>query len=394
MVNTGWKTPNNVVQDARWKVVNGGTANKWVDLNRLKEKTQNLKHYAEIGRHGTAVARASPVIYLSNYGFNIPNNATITNITIECTVKEGKTNEGIRTKTLKLKTGPSHTDWGVGNNKAKSDRWTCRSSPWTVQTYTGSPSSWGVSLSPKVVNSSNFGVVFQCVGLDNYTVSHGTWGIYSRNFGHWSLPLVNRIRMKIEYTVPPSTTSVERGKFSLTPAPYLSNNSLNISNPNTSVTLTISYKHLLGDNKKYNSGETPITKVTSSTLKIGSNRLSSYVVPTIKVPSETKSSTYTATVKVYPGLTTGEHTITITANGESFTLKVQVTSGDGVSVNYGSDGRGLMIHGCRFIRDHADSTGGAMLVDGKNVYIRDCRYISNSATVKCPNAILNGTCKP
>lgn len=393
MVNTGWKTPNNVVQDARWKVVNGGTANKWVGLRRLTEKTQNLRHYAEIGKHGTAVARASPVLYLSNYGFNIPSNATITKVTIECTVKEGKTNEGIKTKTLKLKTGPSTTDWGVGNNKAKSDRWACRSNPWTVQTYSFSPSSWGVSLSPRVVNSSNFGVVFQCVGLDNYTVSQGTWGIYSRNFGHWSLPLVNRIRMKIEYSVPPSTTSVERGKFSLTPAPSLSSTTLNISNPNTPTILTISYKHLLGDNKKYNSGETPTTKVTSSTLQIGASKLSSYTVPTLKVPSETKSSTYTATVKIYPGLTTGEHSIIVTANGESYTLKVTVVSGDGTEVNYGSDGHGLMIHGCIFKENHADNSGGAMFVEGKNLYIRDCTYINNSSP-KCPNAILNDTCKP
>lgn len=393
MVNTGWKTPNTVVQDARWKVVNGGTANKWVDLRRLTERTQNLKHYAEIGRYGTAAARASPVIYLSNYGFNIPWNATITKVTIECTVKEGKTNEGIKTKTLKLKTGPSTTDWGVGKNKAKSDRWTCRSNPWTVQTYSFSPQDWGVPLSPQVVNNSNFGAVFQCVGLDNYTVSHGTWGIYSRNYNHWSLPLVNRIRMNVEYSVPHSVTSAERGKFGLTPAPYLSSNSLNISNPNTPIILTISYKHILGENGKYNSGETPVTKVTSSTLKIGGSKLSSYTVPTIKVPTETESSTYTTTVKIYPSLTTGEHTIIVSANGESYTLKVQVNRGNGIDVNYGEDGRGLMIHGCIFKEDHADNTGGAMLVDGKNVSIRECKYISNSATVKCPNAILNGECK-
>ena len=39
MVSTEWKSPSNITQDARYKVVNGGTANKFTNLNAMK--TQN-----------------------------------------------------------------------------------------------------------------------------------------------------------------------------------------------------------------------------------------------------------------------------------------------------------------------------------------------------------------
>ncbi|WP_455644811.1 hypothetical protein [Methanosphaera sp.] len=384
MVSTEWRSPHTVKQDARYKIVNGGTANAWGGLDNLK--TVDTSNWTYIIKNGTSDYRASPVLYINNFGFNIPSKATIKKIIIEYKVQEQTLKAGIKTKTLKLKTGPSTTDWGVGENKAPSTKWSVKPN-WTTETISATPSEWGVDLTPSTVNNSNFGVVLQCVGLSN---GH-------KGYGSWSLPRIAYVRMKIEYTVA-TEEIIEKSKLKTTAS--LSANTLDVANENTPVTLSIKYQHLIGANKKYNAGESPNTVVSSNTLRIGDAKRTTYTVPTVQIAEDKSSVTYTKTVNIYPGLLTGTQTITISNDDTTINLAINVINSDdtseedisNITSKYEDENQRMLLRSVTF-NYNSSKVGGAMYLEGEKIQVKNCKFESNTASSKCKNISLNGSCK-
>ena len=92
----------------------------------------------------------SDYLYASNFGFNIPTDATINGITVDIGRYASRSN-AIHDETVQLYNGSIN----LGNNKARSFRW---SNSETMATYGGDSDTWGVTLTPDDINNSNFGV--------------------------------------------------------------------------------------------------------------------------------------------------------------------------------------------------------------------------------------------
>lgn len=112
----------------------------------------------------------------SNFGFAIPSTATITGIVV--TIEKYAATNGALDSQVKLF---DNTSTPVGSNKAEGGIWA--STP-TVSTYGSSSDVWGASLTPTIVNNSNFGV-----GIAAGLFSNGTGN------GH-----VDYIKMQVYYS--------------------------------------------------------------------------------------------------------------------------------------------------------------------------------------------------
>lgn len=118
MTDTGYKNPLTVAQDSR-REVNGGnhTCYAFSNLDNIKNNDNTYAYIPSSG--GIDSLRASPVIYAYNYNFQIPLDAKITKVEVLPVVQQsnGKNYGNVtQIKTVKLKTGASTTDYGVGNN--------------------------------------------------------------------------------------------------------------------------------------------------------------------------------------------------------------------------------------------------------------------------------------
>lgn len=381
MATTEWQSPNNVTQDARYKVVNGGTANKWGELNNLKKA--NTTNWTYIIKNGVANYRASPVIYCYNFNFTIPSEATITKVHVQTVCQEKTIHPGVSTKLLKLKTGASTTDFGVGNNKANTTRWPSAAKSWTTHTMSYTPEQWGVTLTPAQVNSSNFGCVFQCVGLD----PEGRKG-----YPHWSYPRVASIQMKIDYSLPSEQTSIEEAKFLIDAS--IPDTPLDLNTPNISNILTISFKHLEGTNKKYNPGNTPLIKVKSDGLLCGPNKNSSHDVPIIIVPEATISNTYTANVNIYPNLKLGKQVLTVEGQNfmKQFAVNVVDSAGTPTLVSTDHDSQQVVINNCIFSYCNSGHDGGSGWIRSTHATLKGNSHDTCTAVHICSTFCLNNEC--
>lgn len=186
---TGWLKPSQVNQYSKYGKVNQYTCYAYSDLFDVKKKDS---HYAYIPLSGGVNStHKSARVYCSGYGFQIPNNATITKILIRQTRCMGTTpykGSYIKDYLIKLKTGASITDLGVGNNLSDGAIWNSKSRGFgtyesgdkfgTVQEV------WGVNITPAVANNQNFGCVVQCIGSDK----------------RWHQPKLDCVEMCIYYT--------------------------------------------------------------------------------------------------------------------------------------------------------------------------------------------------
>lgn len=105
-----------------------------------------------------AVLFAGTTHYLkaTNFGFSIDPLASICGITVEIEKRDGgflSIGTGIRDHEVKLVVNNVIT----GNNLATSNNWPA--SPESFYSYGGSADLWGTTLTPALVNASNFGVV-------------------------------------------------------------------------------------------------------------------------------------------------------------------------------------------------------------------------------------------
>jgi hypothetical protein len=92
----------------------------------------------------------------TNFGFTIPSNATIVNIAVRI-VASSSASSTIKPNVVKLVVGGSV----VGNNMVSNPGFLGTSTSALI--YEGSPSTWGVTVTPDDINNANFGVVYQAI---------------------------------------------------------------------------------------------------------------------------------------------------------------------------------------------------------------------------------------
>lgn len=194
--NTGLKNPQTVSQYAKY---NNNTCSAWNRLETIKE--DEVTDLSAVCYNLTNTKR-SALIYCYNFGFNIPSNATITKITVQTVAcQDDITKSHVQTQIVKLKLGANTTDSGVGNNLAPKKPWRTHKDAHIIgmqyATIGDSSSSvkdtWGVDVTPAIVNNSNFGVVFQCMA--DGTQKHKAY--------------LDSISMSIEYTLPEETAIIQ-----------------------------------------------------------------------------------------------------------------------------------------------------------------------------------------
>ena len=318
MTDTGWKSPLSVAQDDRKSINNGHSCYSFRDLNDIK---RNDTYHAYIPTSGGIDSlRASPMVYAYNYNFNVPANATIKKVYV-LPVFQQSNGAGYgnvtKIKTIKLKTGSSTTDGGTGNNLANNSfieqfkvpikSWTSESSFKKGSEYVlcGGKDVWNVELTPSVVNSTNFGFVFQVVGT---------------KLKKWVNPYIAKMLMKIEYdtsgqssssnTQSKVTTEFYDNKTKLEfdeKNNYVSNTAveLDITKPNVAKTITIKHKHKGGER------ESPIIVLETNGLLITDNKQKTYTMPTIHFSNDTSEKEYTQSFNIYPNNLSGEQFVVI-----------------------------------------------------------------------------------
>ena len=321
MTDTGWKSPLSVAQDDRKSINNGHSCYSFRDLNDIK---RNDTYHAYIPTSGGIDSlRASPMVYAYNYNFNIPANATIKKVYV-LPVFQQSNGAGYgnvtKIKTIKLKTGSSTTDGGTGNNLANNSfieqfkvpikSWTSESSFKKGSEYVlcGGKDVWNVELTPSVVNSTNFGFVFQVVGT---------------KLKKWVNPYIAKMLMKVEYdTSGQSSSSNTQSKVTTefydnkTKLEFDEKNNyvsktaveLDITKPNVAKTITIKHEHEGGER------ESPIIVLETNGLLITDNKQKTYTVPTIHFSNDTSKKEYTQSFKVYPNNLSGEQFLVIKAS--------------------------------------------------------------------------------
>ena len=147
--------------------------------------TSSNNTYASVSLNNGQV---SDVLVATNFGFSIPASATIDGVTVEIekngtqTLFFGFPIRYITDNTISLTTDGTNP---TGDNKATATQWPTTD---TYTSYGGAADGWNASLTPALVNSTNFGVYIDvtCIFLPG--------GPETGNIDH--------IRVTIDYTVP------------------------------------------------------------------------------------------------------------------------------------------------------------------------------------------------
>lgn len=400
MTKTGWKTPTIVTQNSSKSLNNGRACYPFVKLDNIKKNDLSYADTTLAG--GVDKDHASPIVYCNGYNFNIPVTATINKLQVlvicqQSTDSANRYHRGEQTSKyyfLKLKTGASTTDYGVGRNLITSDK-LLPYKKWSTEanaTFSGSPTEWGVeNITPSIINNSNFGCLIQFKGL--YTKA-------------WSTPAIAKVLMNIEYTLP-SVTEVAKTIPSETTinvrVAQADLAKLDVSKPNEAITLHIDYTHI-GEG-----GQTPILICSSKDLLIGDEKLKSYTVPTLNLESSTVKTTHTQDVKVYPGTLTGTQTVDIRNNNSYNNLTVNGQDKPPINFNvinsnpadtytgitsserekYLNGSQRCMIMNSKFDGNHANKNGGAMYILTEHFGRSKNTYTGNNAE-NSPNIKWNG----
>lgn len=129
------------------------------------------------------IATDSHYLNCQNAGFTIPANATITGVVVEI---EGKDSSNQLTdKVVSLINNGTVN----GNNKFNGTVWTAAD---TVFTYGSSTDLWGNTLTPAIVNDTDFGVVLQ---VENVNGGNAT-------------AQVDYVRMTVHFNIAPFSQSI------------------------------------------------------------------------------------------------------------------------------------------------------------------------------------------
>lgn len=168
--DTGWKHGRKIAQYNKFSKVNEKKCYALTSLNGIIDKREFS--WATQSDGGVSSTILSPRIYTYDYGFNIPEFATILKVVVRVTASAK--NRDVKDYLVTLKTGASLSDEGVGINQSEDMLW---------GRYIGSSrefgddelceEQWGISLTPSDVNNSNFGCVYQFCGIFEDKLSTG-----------------------------------------------------------------------------------------------------------------------------------------------------------------------------------------------------------------------------
>lgn len=427
MVDTGWKHPKTISQYSTG--VNGARkCYPWKNLDNIKKEDDSYCDIHPWSKSGVDSEHKSPYLYIYNYGFNIPKEATVTKITLFLKIQqlthplpkyEAKVGKKLRYSiskfnSLKLKQGASTNSSGEGNNFAsKSGSQMLPYKKWSTgaqTTFTGTPKEWGITSSDvvSIINSGNFGIVLQIIG----TVKYG-----------WNNPGVAQAKMKIEYTVPTldtnKPTESEFTKITVTcggkEVAFTDNVSgvlgdLVYNKPNEAVIVNFNFYH------KGLAGETPILIFESDSLVMGADGNArakdkalgtKYTMPSLHCGSDENETMYTQSLAVFPGILLGEQKIKYKLDNVIYTLRFNVVDtslSDSDRAKFMNMYQQCMIKNCLFYKNHAVGIGGANCITsefyngegniygkGGNVNIADNKYNENGGKA-CPNTCWVGEC--
>lgn len=173
VTDTGYKQFNKIIQRTSYNKEKYAT---WARLPFVRDDELN-KYGKQWDLSGVAYnissSKKSALLYMSDFGFNIPNDATITKVVVRAIYcQDNIQKDRIRTHLVKLKIGASTNDLGKGYNKSDDKLWKtqkyCHIHGMDSSTYGESTNSvkdtWNVDLTPSIVNSKDFGVIFQVKG--------------------------------------------------------------------------------------------------------------------------------------------------------------------------------------------------------------------------------------
>ena len=374
--STGWKTPLTVTQDSRREVNGDHACYAFANLDNIKTNDYNYASIPSTG--GIDSLRASPVVYAYNYDFNIPLTSKILAINVLPIVQQNNNkNYGdvTKIKTIKLKTGASTTDNGIGTNYADIDFISKLKVPmgsWSTEhtfenggiyALHGTPEMWNVDLTPAVVNSSNFGWVFQVVGT---------------KYKQWVTPKIAGMKMEIIYSI--TSEEENTGYVGFTESYYFkiggkkitfdSNNvysgtdgkgvaGLNVDKPDDKVLFEVFYTH------KGKAGESKIVSLSSDNLKISEEKLKSYTIPTIHYNNDKTNTWHSIGANIYPSVIGGSQVLTINVDNNTFFIVFNVESDNFTEFNdvekekYMSDGQFCKVTKCTFIENKAGHVEGS-----------------------------------
>lgn len=147
----------------------------WSNITNIQNNTNN-------GTYATTtlvLSQQPSTIYVRNFGFSIPTSATINGITVQ--INKFADNDITDAEVFLV----DNTGTQVGTNKQITAYfWPANNI--APQTYGGSSDLWGTTLTPSIINSSNFGLQLQ-----------GYWGSYTKfAFGVY----VSWVKITVNYT--------------------------------------------------------------------------------------------------------------------------------------------------------------------------------------------------
>ncbi|MBO7210108.1 MAG: hypothetical protein J6V44_03725 [Methanobrevibacter sp.] len=330
MTDTGWKTPLTINQDSSRKVNNDHACYDFADL---KDVLKDDFHYAYIPVSGGIDSlRASPVVYAYNYNFNIPLTAKINKVYVLPVFQQGNgANYGnvVKLKTLTLKTTSSLTDYGgekvknlandnfIKNIKVPIGEWTTESTFKEGSRYVfgDGDNPWGIELTPSLINSTNFGCIFQVVGTE---------------YKKWVMPRLAKLLMKVVYDSPSSSSDESKLIPSKETLKYYVNNSnnevqwdsfytskttfsgLDVAKQDTGMKVKVERTHI------GKSTSSAVTTISSNNLLIGSDKLKSYSLPSLKYGGDEKEKSYGShEFKVYPGFVGGTQILEVSTESSN-----------------------------------------------------------------------------
>lgn len=146
--NAGPLVPNNFSSN--------GSGASWGNLAGVQAIDNNPGYVdlAQFPNCSSFLCYHSNIASLSNFGFNIPLNATITGVQLDITQRVNSPGGGIHDSVLTL----ALNGIAMGNNKANASNW---SDTPQNQSYGSSTDTWGNTLTPADVNNSAFGVLYE-----------------------------------------------------------------------------------------------------------------------------------------------------------------------------------------------------------------------------------------
>ena len=486
MTNTGWKSPLTVAQDSR-REVNGGnhTCYAFSNLDNIKNNDDTYAFIPSSG--GIDSLRASPVVYAYNYNFQIPLDAKITKVEVLPVVQQsnGKNYGNVtQVRTVKLKTGASTTDYGVGNNLGDTTNLNCtginlykggnnnvddvkelqrvlkevgeykstidgdfgpvtksavisfqnkyglatdgvvgpitcshlhgltnckvpigswsNESTFTVggtYLFSGDGTKWDVELTPAVVNSTNFGCVFQVKGT---------------RYKKWVTPQIAKLMMRIEYDTTNETTTTiantqswdmylkgAKLEFDSQNVCNTIYSDLDVDNPSQGVTFQIKYYHTGA------AGDSKILTLSSDNLNISTNNYKKYSFPPIHFNDDAKKTEYNQTENIYPGFVGGVQILTLQIDNKTYFVKFNVAN-DTFSENptvdeekYAKEGQYCKIENCTFKNNvasftnskgvvYGDGAGACILTEHFKYKLSASNFSNNSAANGIDNLDYNG----